>query len=292
MQLVTENIWPQISQSARESGNSHVAVAYLGKGAFDQLPLTAGSVLVVDASEASVVSGSTNPFEILRYLDSGVKVFSRSGLHAKVYVFNNQVWIGSANVSENSRFNLVECMAHSKDQSVVKEAIKFVESHALNPVTPNYAKYLTTIYRPPRVNNKSSENTLWIQRLFDYEYTAEEQEIHDKNSSLLEAELESGDYFVDSVRYEPGDTFAKKSIIGDTLIRFQDKWVYAPVRVLGKAVSYVDDSVLIFVEDQEGARRMRLATFENRLNNIGISLRSREYPKKADIEKILQIWRM
>lgn len=290
MQLVTENIWSQISQSARESSKSYVAVAYLGKGAFDQLPLPTGSVLVVDASNPSVIAGTTNPFEILRYLDSGVKVFSQSGLHAKVYVFDSRAWVGSANASENSRVNLIECMAFSQDSSVVKGAIEFVKSHALNPVTPNYAKYLTTIYKPPRLNNKAPENTLWLQKLVDYEYTASEKDTHNVNASRLESELESVDYFVDSVRYRPRDTFARKSVIGDTLIRIKGKWVYAPNRVLGKATSYIDDSVLIFIEDKESARRMRLSTFEARLKKIGISLRSREYPKKTDIKKILQLW--
>ncbi len=292
MKLITENIWSQISQAATATEISYVAVAYLGKGAFEQLRLAPGSTLVVDASETSVTVGSTNPFEIVRYIEEGVNVYSNSNLHAKLYVFGGETWVGSANVSENSKSNLVECMAFSSEKLVANKAKKFIKSLALSPITPNYAKYLTTIYKPSKLNVDMTENKLWMQQLFEYEYTEEEQEVHDKNVSHLEAELEEGEYFVDSVRYKPSYTFSKKSIIGDTLIRFQGKWVYAPVKVLGKASSFVDDSILIFIEDQEGSRRMRLSTFKSKLEKHGISLKSRQYPRKQDVDKILQIWQI
>lgn len=289
MKLITEDIWTQISRAAKNSGRSYVAVAYLGKGAFDQLPLASASILVVDASESSVMSGSTNPFELLRYLEAGIKVFNHNRLHAKVYVFDRQAWVGSANASENSRSNLLECMAFSNERSSVADAIRFVKSLALDPVTPNYANYLTTIYKPPRTG-KNPENSLWIQRLHDYEYSVAEQEVHDKNKLKLKTELQSGNYFVDSVRYKPADTFAKNVVIGDTLIRIQDKWVYAPVKILGKEKSYTDDSVLIFFEDHEGARKRRVSNFEAELKTVGIFLKSRKYPGSQNFEKIIKIW--
>lgn len=292
MKLITEDIWPQISQEAKDSEISHVAVAYLGKGSFNQLQLARGSTLVIDASEPTVISGSTNPFEIIRYLEAGIKVFSKSKLHAKIYVFERCTWIGSANVSENSRSNLVECMAVSTKQSDAHKAIKFIESLALNPVTPKYAEYLTTIYKPKKSNIPSSENTLWIQKLFDYEYTVEEQEVHDNNAPCLEEGLDTDEYFVDSVRYKPKDTFAKKSIVGDWLIQIQDDCAYAPVKVLGKASSFADGSVIIFFENQVDAKEMKLSTFKSKLEGIGVSLKSRQYPRRQNIEEILRIWQL
>jgi phosphatidylserine/phosphatidylglycerophosphate/cardiolipin synthase-like enzyme len=56
----------------------------------------------VDASEAAVQAGQTCPASLSSMLKRGVQVFSREGLHAKVFVFGTTAYIGSANVSGNS----------------------------------------------------------------------------------------------------------------------------------------------------------------------------------------------
>jgi len=49
-----------------------MAVAYFGKGASRLLPLTAGSRLVVDASECAVASGQTCPADLIKLVARGV----------------------------------------------------------------------------------------------------------------------------------------------------------------------------------------------------------------------------
>jgi hypothetical protein len=75
------------------------AVAYWGKDAGKQLGLTKGASGVRIICELS--SGGTNPAEIRLLLEAGLDVRQCDDLHAKVYLFDNAVIIGSSNASAN-----------------------------------------------------------------------------------------------------------------------------------------------------------------------------------------------
>jgi len=119
-------LWDKISALASTAKHRWVAVAYLGTGASELLPLGVGDVLVVDMSLAAIRSGQTNPYEIEKYIRSKVEVHSRSSLHAKVFVFDGKAIIGSANVSRNSQHKLVETAVITTDKDVVRDARGFV----------------------------------------------------------------------------------------------------------------------------------------------------------------------
>jgi len=128
-QLLSDDVWTQLTKAATSSRKpAHIAVAYFGTSGAKLLPLPPGSVLVVDASEAAVRSGQTNPSELIKLYRKGVKIHSYEGLHAKVYVFGNAVFVGSANVSKNSRDRLREAASRSSAASDVRAAREFVQS--------------------------------------------------------------------------------------------------------------------------------------------------------------------
>jgi hypothetical protein len=76
-----------------------VAVAFWGRDAFDLLNLKrarAGSRIICDA-----YSGACNPAAIKALLDADFEVYDQPGLHAKVYICDEVLIVGSANASAN-----------------------------------------------------------------------------------------------------------------------------------------------------------------------------------------------
>lgn len=128
----------------------HVAVAYCSTGARRLLPLLPGSVLVVDASEAAVKSGQTDPKELAKFVRAGVEVHSAAGLHAKVFVFARTAVVGSTNASRRSAKHLQEAVLISSERHVVRQARDFVLDQTGERLTIAHLKRLATIYRPPK----------------------------------------------------------------------------------------------------------------------------------------------
>lgn len=150
-ELIDEHIWTRLRSACRKCRRpAAVAVAYFGKGASKLLPLRVGSRLVVDASEAAVRGGQTCPDDLLTLVDRGINVFSYSDLHAKVYVFGNRAFVGSANASNNSADRLIEALLETTERSAVTAARKFVHDLCLQRLTPTVLKRLKAIYRPPK----------------------------------------------------------------------------------------------------------------------------------------------
>lgn len=148
--FLTLKIWPRLTELAKKSKRSYVAVAYLGNGATKLLPLKADSRLVVDLSENAVKSGQTSPHEILKFIARGVNVSSVGNLHAKIFVFRDHAFVGSANASSHSANTLIEAMIETTDKSTVSACRQSVESMGGEIVTPEYAKRMAKLYRPSR----------------------------------------------------------------------------------------------------------------------------------------------
>lgn len=142
------NIWSGLTAEAKRfNGKSFVAVAYFGTGAAKRLPLKKGSILVVDASDKAVKSGQTNPAELIKLRKLGVRIFSMSNLHAKVFVFGGVAFVGSTNVSENSEDVYSEASIRSSQTSVVSSARQFVRTLAVNEIGPQKLEALLAAYK-------------------------------------------------------------------------------------------------------------------------------------------------
>lgn len=141
--------WSHIAAACKKS-RADVAVAYVGQGGARLLPLRTGSKLVVDASEAAVRSGQTDPRELLKYFRMGVELFSKPRLHAKVFAFSNVAFVGSTNVSNHSANALVEAAVALTTAAGVAQARRFVLQMAKSPMGEEFLKKLVKIYRPPR----------------------------------------------------------------------------------------------------------------------------------------------
>ena len=120
--------WSDITKTLKGNrGKVSCAIGYIGINAWDYLPLNEGDLLVCDASPAAIRRGSTNPKGLIPYIDAGVNVFSREGLHAKVITTTTTTWVGSNNASDNSAKNLIEAAVRIDNISLVKAAREFIE---------------------------------------------------------------------------------------------------------------------------------------------------------------------
>lgn len=145
------SLWSDLSRAIKRCKKpAYVAVAYIGNRGAKLLPLKPDSRLVVDASEASVKAGRTCPAELLKLFRLDVRVYTVPNLHAKVYVLDRSVYVGSANASDNSANSLVEAMLATDDQRTVARARKFVQDMCLDPLTDKALEKLNKLYRPPK----------------------------------------------------------------------------------------------------------------------------------------------
>jgi hypothetical protein len=148
--FLTENIWQTLTAAAKKRITSAVAVAYFGQGAAKLLPLSAGSSLVVDASDAIVKSGQTCPSELKKLLRRGVRIYTRANLHAKVLVFGPKAFIGSTNASHHSARRLREAVIATTNRRIVAAAKKFIYGLCVQELGAETLARLEKIYRPPR----------------------------------------------------------------------------------------------------------------------------------------------
>lgn len=253
-EFLSEDIWKQVSKEARAyRGKSFVAVAYFGTGAAEMLPLKAGSHLVVDASDRAMKSGQTNPAELLKLYEKGVKVFSCKDLHAKVFVFGKTAYVGSANVSSNSAKIYREAVVRASDNSVVGDARRFVQDLALRELGPKEIEKLLAKYVPPKGGRGSkgkrgprkSNLRLRIVFLDDPEDPPEEAK-----DGITKGEKIAKQLMIDNSRHELDyvwHNYDTKFVKGDVLLRvWPSEFVSPPSTVLN--VTRTADIVVTHIE--------------------------------------------
>lgn len=168
LDLLTPRVWGDIQKAASNSKHpSHIAVAYFGERGDRLLPLHDGSSLVVDASIATVASGSTSPAALERMRKKGARIFTVEHLHAKVYAFRDVAFVGSANTSQRSERTLLEAVLRVRDRETVRAARGFVESLCFNELSGSDLAELATYYQPrataPRAPLQTKFSTLLME---------------------------------------------------------------------------------------------------------------------------------
>jgi len=161
VRMISGRVWDEITGLLGGSRQITAAVAYIGDGATEQLPLRSGSSIIVDASTKAVAQGSTAPSALLAWKDSGVVIYSLPGLHAKTIVCERKptrehpdpetfLVVGSANVSANSARRLDECALLTDDPTTVREALDAMTAWKLragDPLSREDLVALAELYR-------------------------------------------------------------------------------------------------------------------------------------------------
>jgi phosphatidylserine/phosphatidylglycerophosphate/cardiolipin synthase-like enzyme len=118
-EFLSSEIWETLVQRTRTARRRQFAVSYVSEDS--RLRLREGDVFVTDASDGAIRSGQTSAAVLHRAHERGVKIFSCENLHAKVYVCDGWMLVGSANTSANSR-SLTEAGISSNDRALVEAA--------------------------------------------------------------------------------------------------------------------------------------------------------------------------
>jgi hypothetical protein len=128
LKLLSADLWTTIGQKALKAKRRLAAIAYVTDPRL--LPLGAGDVLVVDASDASIAAGRTSAKVLAGYFRAGASLFNVPNLHAKVLVLDDCAVIGSANASRRSTEYYVEASVISDRPELVGQAEKLIGSLA------------------------------------------------------------------------------------------------------------------------------------------------------------------
>ncbi|MCP2090035.1 UNVERIFIED_ORG: hypothetical protein J2Y81_006122 [Paraburkholderia sediminicola] len=128
LKLLSADLWDTIGEKAVKAKRRRAAIAYVTESRL--LPLGAGDVLVVDASDASIAGGRTSAEVLAGYLTAGASLFNVPNLHAKVLVLDDWAVIGSANASQRSNNYYVEASVISDRPELIGQAEQLIGSLA------------------------------------------------------------------------------------------------------------------------------------------------------------------
>ena len=125
------DIWSQVNKLV-DGRNTHTraAIAYVGLN----MRYTFGEddILLCDASEASIRARRTSAKALGEIWDSGANIYSVPRLHAKCLVAGAFSVIGSANLSDNSANNLVECAYLTDRKQTQNSVLAFLDDLLTN----------------------------------------------------------------------------------------------------------------------------------------------------------------
>lgn len=286
--LSNDSLWAELSVKVKTSRKVKAAVAFVGTGGADLLPLKKGDTLVVNLGLQTVKQGATSPKEIQRLIKRGVQVFTRSNLHAKFFICDRTLLVGSANISNNSQQVLDEAASLTTDKTALRRASDFFDKLCTEPVRPEYLKLCLEAYRPPRFSPTGRTNVsrgqkrvieakLWfIGGLRYYDVPAAEEERAEAIQGKTESKLRQSkgthaDYLHNSVKPRYFDDIR----VGDwivTCIADSDgqRFVHSPQQVLGHE-SYARGRgkrrYLLLSEAPDRGQPMPLSQFRQHIRN-------------------------
>ena len=103
------------------------AIAYIGSSAETWLPLLARDTLVCDASDDAVRLGLTSVAQLRRWVDIGVNIYSREGLHSKTGTVAGRAFVGSTNASGSSPTDRIEAALVTSEAQVGADVTAYVK---------------------------------------------------------------------------------------------------------------------------------------------------------------------
>lgn len=162
--LLTHDLWSAAARESAQSIYTVAAVAYVTN--VDDFHFKASDILVIDASEEAIRTGKTSALIVENLLTRGVLLYSCPNLHAKVYVFEDSVIVGSSNLSSSSRSLLIECATLTRDTTLIAETRKWIQhlasrSERIDQDFVDRAKAIVVERLESEVLNQSATGELW-----------------------------------------------------------------------------------------------------------------------------------
>jgi len=231
-ELVSEGLWKRVAQMSKDAGRQCVAVAYYSSDR--HLKMRKGDVLVVDATDQAVRAAQTSVAVLRRALRRGARVFSVAHLHAKVFIFDHQVVIGSCNASSHSATQLVEAAIVTKDAFTLGAAhdlIRILQDVA-TPVDDRFldrASNLKVTVPQMKARKRPSvrPNTVsaWLVRLNELDDNAfpDERQAAEAGYDNADENVEYGDSDISWARMTGNSTLRQEAKPGDLLFEISGR---------------------------------------------------------------------
>lgn len=122
--IQSDNLWGKLKELSTISRFKSAAVAYVTDDEF--IAFRKGDTLVVDASDQSIKTGRTSAKILNKAFQKGAALYSCDSLHGKAIVFDNHVYVGSANISKNSVNHLNEMGVLSDSPNLISETLQVI----------------------------------------------------------------------------------------------------------------------------------------------------------------------
>lgn len=163
--LAGNDLWPLIFRLAQSSVRRWVAVSYVSDAV--RLAFQPNDRLIVNASDESVISGATSAQELQRLYRLGVRLYSKANLHSKLYLFDDDVVVGSCNLSKNSLAFLFEVGIHASGKDQRLSAERVIEDLTANSIEidNNFIERILTLRITPIPACPTPEPTANLWRL-------------------------------------------------------------------------------------------------------------------------------
>ncbi len=280
--LDKRSLWPVIFKLSESCRAAKVAVAYVGKGAANKLMLKSGDTLVTCMSLQSLQAGQVDPFEIEKFIKRGVKVFSKSCLHAKVYVLGNKVITCSANLSSSSEKNLIESGILTDDKKAVSAARKFIDSNSETDVDEPYLIWAKRNYIPSQghggnyADPKEMTHRFWLMRTEDA-YLPDEvlDELSLADNAFKSKIPNKRKFFIDYLQVTPGSNMAINAKEGDKLIEIYSVngrlRVHAPKMILSNTTLYSYNKPILRIAEPLRENSFTWQSFKSHLKKHGLA---------------------
>jgi hypothetical protein len=246
-------IWTRLGDCAARARRKRAAIAYVT--ADQPLAFGKGDVLVTNASDHSIASGSTAPKVLRELFERGVSLYNFPALHAKVVVLDSTVFVSSANLSRSSQDQLYEAGIETNTPKIRSQALAFIESIIAQSV-PITKDFLDRIDRIPIVKRPSPDlpsrstnqgrkafaGRIWLvgAHALKEPTDGKQRQMIDQGTRLAAALMTTPDSSPEYVRFGHNERISKLATIGDHLILIwrtsvtgHPKCVYKRARILG-----------------------------------------------------------
>jgi hypothetical protein len=250
---------------------------------------------VVDASDKIVLNGGTDPKALHILYDKGVRIFSKERLHAKVMVLGKTLFLGSANVSSNSKYSLHEAVIQTASPKIVGESVNYIINLPKKELDGKELKYLTGIYSPPthlqgKVKHRVANSQFRLYAsVIDYIGFSEGTEDFLRKGKVKAIQEVAQEEKLDIVEVVTDESTVSLEFILQMEKRGDDYFVYPPSEVIHKELIPSKKLVLLFMVRKKGKKGRYKKDIES---NIRPDINTEYWLSETLSKKIMELWNM
>ncbi len=219
----SSDLWFELEKLFKTTNALKAAIAYVADDSC--ISFKKGDVLVVDASDLSISGARTSASVLKSAYDKGAKIYSCDTLHGKVIVFDQKAYIGSANISKNSKERLDEVGVISDHPNIMSGAIQIINNLAKQSIEidDEFIKRILNIdvkrssfqnSTRPRKVEIGNPSTWLVSLRNDAEYPGDEDRVENENQLIETLDEEEPAWFW----MKKGSSFFDKAKTGDAVV--------------------------------------------------------------------------